>query len=90
VAERVRLRDIAPRVGQWAAASKVARAYVPTNASWHNRIEAQFTALPYLAVDDTDHASRTEQASMIRRCAAWRNRNAHDRRLGHVNRANVA
>jgi hypothetical protein len=46
VAERVRLRDIAPRVGQWAAASKVALAYVPTNASWHNRIEAQFTALP--------------------------------------------
>jgi hypothetical protein len=36
VAERVRLRDIAPRVGQWAAASKVALAYVPTNASWHN------------------------------------------------------
>jgi hypothetical protein len=80
-----------PRVGRWAAASKVALAYVPTNASWRNRIEAQFTALRYFAVDGTDHSSHTEQASMIRRCIAWRNRNAHDRRLGQiVNRANVA
>ena len=70
-------------------ASEVAWAYVPTNASWHNRIEAQITALRYFAVDGTDHASHTEQASMIRHCVAWRNRNAHDRRLGHVNRATL-
>jgi hypothetical protein len=75
-----------PRVGRWAAASKVALAYAPTNASWRNRIEAQFTALRYLAVDDTDHASPTQQASMIRRCIAWPNRPAHDGRRGHVNR----
>jgi len=34
-----------PRVGQWAQANNVELAYVPTNASWLNRIEAQFTAL---------------------------------------------
>jgi transposase len=80
-----------PRVGQWAAANNVELAYVPTNASWLNRIEAQFTALRYFALDGTDHASHTEQASMIRRYIAWRNRNAHDRRLGEItNRANVA
>jgi hypothetical protein len=66
-------------------------AYVPTNASWMNRIEAQFTALRYFALDGTDHASHAEQASMIRRYIAWRNRNARDRRLSEiVNRANVA
>ena len=32
-----------------------------------NRIEAQFTALRYFALDGTDHASHKEQASMIRR-----------------------
>jgi hypothetical protein len=80
-----------PRVGRWAAANNVELAYVPTNASWLNRIEAQFTALRYFALDGTDHASHTEQASMIRRYITWRNRNAHDRRLGKiVNRANVA
>jgi transposase len=80
-----------PRVGQWAAANNVELAYVPTNASWLNRIEAQFTALRYFAVDGTDHPSHGEQASMIRRYIAWRNRNTRDHRLGKIlNRANVA
>jgi hypothetical protein len=30
--------------------------YVPFNASWLNRIEAQFTGLRYFALDGTDHA----------------------------------
>jgi hypothetical protein len=55
------------------------------------RIQAQFTALRYFAVDGTDHPNHGEQASMIRRYIAWRNRNTRDRRLGKiVNRANVA
>ena len=36
------------RVGDWAAASNTEIAYTPTNASWLNRIEAQFTALALL------------------------------------------
>jgi hypothetical protein len=64
---------------------------VPTNASWLNRIEAQFTALWYFALDGTDHASHAEQASMTRRYIAWRNRNTRNCRLGKIiNRANVA
>jgi hypothetical protein len=66
-------------------------AYTPTNASWLNRIEAQFTALRYFTLDGTDHRSHAEQASMIRRYIAWRNRHARDERLGRiVKRANVA
>src|SRR5262245_17634791 len=68
-----------PRVGQWAAANNLELAYTPTNASWLNRIEAQFTALRHVTLDGTDHPSHTEQARMIRRYIAWRNRNAHDR-----------
>jgi transposase len=79
------------RVGDWAAANNVELAYVPFYASWLNRIEAQFQALRYFALDGTDHPSHTEQASMIRRYIAWRNRHAHDKRLRElVNRANVA
>jgi transposase len=33
------------RVGDWAEANNVELAYVPTNASWLNRVEAQFQAL---------------------------------------------
>jgi transposase len=79
------------RVGEWAAANNVEFAYVPTNASWLNRIEAQFQALRYFALDGTDHRSHEEQNSMIRRYIAWRNRHAQDERLRElVKRANVA
>jgi transposase len=64
------------RVGDWAATNNVELAYVPFYGSWLNRIEAQFTALRYFALDGTDHHSHTEQASMIRRYIAWRNRHA--------------
>jgi transposase len=79
------------RVGDWAKANNTEIAYTPTNSSWLNRIEAQFTALRYFALDGTDHASHKEQASMIRRYIIWRNNHAYDERLRRiVDRANVA
>jgi transposase len=79
------------RIGDWAAAANVEIAYTPSNASWLNRIEAQFTALRYFALDGTDHATHQEQASMIRRYIIWRNSHAYDERLRRiVDRANVA
>jgi hypothetical protein len=51
------------RVGDWATANNVELAYVPFYASWLNRVEAQFQAVPYFA---PDHPSHTEQALMIR------------------------
>jgi transposase len=79
------------RVGEWADANNVELAYTPTYSSWLNRIEAQFTALRYFALDGTDHPSHTEQASMIRRYIRWRNHHAHDQALlDIIKRANVA
>ena len=79
------------RVGTWATANNVEIAYTPTNSSWLNRAEAQFTALRYFALDRTDHATHTEQASIIRRYIIWRNNHAYDERLRRIiDRANVA
>ena len=79
------------RVGPWATANNVEIAYTPTNSSWLNRIEAQFTALRYFALDGTDHASHKEQGSVIRCYIVWRNKYAADHRLREVvTRANVA
>ncbi|MFF6815995.1 IS630 family transposase [Streptomyces sp. NPDC012403] len=79
------------RVADWAEVNNVGIAYTPTNSSWLNRIEAQFTALRYFTLDSTDHPSHKEQGSMIRRYIIWRNRHADDQRLRTVvNRANVA
>lgn len=62
------------RVGDWAAANNVVElAHAQSNSSWLNRIEAQFTALRYFALDGTDYASPEEQGSMIRRYILWRN-----------------
>ena len=83
--------DKDPRVRVWAAANNVELAYVPTNASWLNRIEGHFQALRYFALDGTDHRCHQEQNSMIRRYIRWRNRNTHDKTLRElVKRANVA
>jgi hypothetical protein len=79
------------QVAEWTAASNAEIAYTPTNSSWLNRVEAQFTALRYFALDGTDHPSHQEQASMIRRYIIWRNNHAYDQRLRKiVDRANVA
>jgi transposase len=79
------------RVGDWAAASNAEIAYTPTNASWMNRIECQFTALREFALNGTDFTTHREQGSMIRRYIAWRNRHTDGPRLRTiVKRANVA
>ncbi|MBK3629695.1 IS630 family transposase [Streptomyces sp. MBT49] len=79
------------RVGTWAEANNVEIAYTPTSSSWLNRIEAQFTALRYFALDGTDHASHREQGSMIRRYIIWRNKHAQDEHLRRVvSSANIA
>jgi transposase len=79
------------RVAAWATANNAEIAYTPTNSSWLNRVEAQFTALRYFALDGTDHVSHKDQGSMIRRYIIWRNNHAYDERLRQVvTRANVA
>jgi transposase len=65
------------RAGQWAAASNVEIACTPTNSSWLNRVQAQFTALRSFVLDGTGHATHEEQGSMIRRYIIWRNSHAN-------------
>jgi len=78
-------------VGEWTTANNVEFAYVPTNASFLNRIECHFAALRYFALNGTDHRSHDEQNSMIRRDIAWRNRNTDNEDLRAVSlRAKVA
>lgn len=57
---------------------------MPYYGSWLNRIESQFTALRYFALNGTDHDSHHEQASMIRRYLIWRNSHTTDPRLRKV------
>jgi transposase len=58
----------------WAASHKVRFYFTPTNASWLNRIECQFTALKKFALNHSDFRSHEEQQESINRYLAWRNR----------------
>ena len=81
-ADRDRLRQLQPAPFHQlrqarravATASNAEIACTPTNSSWINRLECQFTALREFNLNGTDHATHREQGSMIRRYIAWRNR----------------
>jgi transposase len=60
-------------VQNWARAHKVKFYLTPTNASWLNRIESQFTALRKFALDNSDFRSHEEQQEAIESYLAWRN-----------------
>jgi transposase len=69
-----------PRVRQWAAGNDVELVFLPTYASWLNRIECEFTALRYFALNGTDHQSQTEQGAAIADYMRWRNARALPKR----------
>ena len=57
----------------WAKLHKVKFYFTPTNASWQNRIECQFTAMKKFALENSDFRSHEEQQEAIESYLAWRN-----------------
>lgn len=57
----------------WAQQHNVKFYFTPTNASWLNRIEAQFTALKKFALGNSDFRTHEEQQAAIASYLAWRN-----------------
>lgn len=58
---------------RWVKTHNIKLYFVPTNASWLNRIESQFTALRKFALDDSDYHTHEEQQAAIDSYLAWRN-----------------
>jgi transposase len=58
---------------RWVRTHNIKLYFVPTNASWLNRIESQFTALRKFALDNSDYQSHEEQQAAIESYLAWRN-----------------
>jgi len=57
----------------WACKNRIKFYFTPTNASWLNRIEAQFTALRKFALNNSDFRSHEEQEQAIKSYLSWRN-----------------
>jgi transposase len=69
-----------PAVTGWAAGHNVELVFLPTYASWLNRIEPEFTSLRYFALSGTDHRTHAWQGEMIDRYTRWRNARAQPKR----------
>jgi transposase len=62
-----------PNVTTWCAANNVELVFLPTNSSWLNWIEREFTGVRYFALNGTDHQSHNEQDTAIGAYIRWRN-----------------
>ena len=65
---------ITDEVLTWAKGRNIRFYLTPTNGSWLNRIEGQFTALRKFALKNSDHRSHEEQQAAIESYLCWRNR----------------
>lgn len=61
-------------VVMWAKEHNIRFYPTPTNGSWLNRIESQFTALKKFALQPSDYRSHEEQQAAIESYLTWRNR----------------
>ena len=73
------LRQLLPapssrQVRDWCADHDVELVFTPSNASWLNWIECEFTALRYFTLDGSDYPSHADQKAAIAGYVRWRNR----------------
>ncbi len=54
--------------------------FTPTQASWLNWIESEFTALRYFTLDGSDYPSHAAQEAAIAGYIRWANRHATPKR----------
>ncbi|WIX77080.1 transposase [Amycolatopsis carbonis] len=72
-------------VRDWCAANDIELIYTPTNASWLNWIECEFTAVRYFTLDGSDYPSHAAQEAAITGYLRWRNRHSHPKRHFAIN-----
>jgi transposase len=57
----------------WAKRNNICFYFTPTNASWLNRIECEFTPLKKYALDTSDYRNHEDQQAVIENYLRWRN-----------------
>jgi transposase len=67
-------------VRRWCHANNVHLIWTPTNASWLNPIECQFTGVKEFVIRNSYYGDHQEQADALRRYADYRNRHAKKNR----------
>ncbi|WP_246486327.1 hypothetical protein [Kribbella qitaiheensis] len=65
---------------EWCQANQIEIVLTPSNASWLNWIECEFTALRYFTLDGSDYPSHTAQENAITGYVRWHNKHAQPKR----------
>ena len=69
-----------PTVLKWCRQNNVHLIWTPTNASWLNPIECQFTPVKEFVIRNSNYQEHRELSLALRRYAAYRNRYAEKKR----------
>lgn len=78
---------IKEEVTSWCNENDIQLVFLPTNASWLNRIECHFTALKKFAIRNSNYQSHRELGSAIRRYVIWRNKNVENKTIKKIENA---
>jgi hypothetical protein len=65
-----------PQIADWCTTHGVELVFTPTNASWLNWIESEFTALRYFTLDGSDYPGHAAQEAAIAGYIRWQARQA--------------
>ena len=68
------------QVSDWCAGHDVELVFTPSNASWLNWIECEFTALRYFTLDGSDYPSHAAQETAVPGYVRWANKHAKPKR----------
>lgn len=63
-----------PEIRRWARENNVCLVWTPTNASWLNRIECQFTEIRKFSLDNTYYKTHRQLQRAVRRFIRYRNK----------------
>lgn len=63
-----------PEIRRWARENNVRLVWTPTNASWLNRIECQFTEIRKFSIDNTFFKTHRQLQRAVRRFIRYRNK----------------
>lgn len=75
---------IKEEVTDWCRDNNVFLEFLPTNASWLNKIESHFTAIKKFAIRNSNYSSHKELRTGIRRYISWRNNNTDNQELKRI------
>jgi transposase len=72
-------------VRQWAKNNNIVFVWTPTNASWLNRIECQFTEMKKYSLDNTFFKTHAELQHSIKKFLRYRNSRNKKKRIHYLN-----